>query len=135
MTDEIVIGGDAADVPEGIYPAKLDTIEVRPGVKYEGDFRIWTFTLDNGSSVSGTSSVATSSRSKSYEWIRALLGRKPEKGEKVTLAGLPCQVRVEHDDDGWPRVTDVLPTSQSAGGTAAVPPTVAVAATKEELPF
>jgi hypothetical protein len=132
--DEIVIGGDAEDIPEGIYPGKLDTIEVRPGVQFEGDFRIWTFVLDNGSTVSGTSSTATSSRAKSYKWIKALLGRKPETGEKVKLAGLPCQVRVEHDAEGWPRVTDVLPPAAKAA--AAIPPDAAVAATtSDDLPF
>jgi hypothetical protein len=124
--DEIVIGGDAADIPEGIYPAKVDTIERRPGVQFDGDFRIWTFTLDNGSSVSGTSSTNAGSRSKGYRWIKALLGRKPESGEKVKLAGLPCQVRVEHDDEGWPKVTDVLPPVTSGSATAA---------TADDLPF
>ena len=109
MTTEITIGGDSVDIPAGTYPAKLDTIEVRDGVQFEGEFRVWTFALDNGSSVSGSSSMNTGSKSKGGRWIRNLLGRKPEKGETVKLSGLPCLVVVEEDDKGWPKVTDVLP--------------------------
>ena len=118
MSDgEITIGGDSADIPNGTYPGKVDTIEVRPGVKFEGDFRVWTFALDNGSSVSGTSSMATSQRSKGGRWIKNLLGRKPNPGEKVTLSGRPCMVVVE-EEDGWPKVADVLPpVAQAAAPT------------------
>jgi hypothetical protein len=118
MSDsEIVIGGDAEDIPEGIYPGKLDTIEQRPGIKFEGDFRIWTVILDNGSTVSGTSSTNAGSRSKSYRWIKALIGRTPVQGEKVKLQGLPCMARVEHDAEGWPRLTDILPPQSSPVST------------------
>ena len=110
---EIVIGGDSVDIPAGTYPAKLDTIEVREGVQFEGEFRVWTFALDNGSSVSGSSSMNTGSKSKGGRWIRNLLGRKPEKGETVRLSGLPCLVVVEEDDKGWPKVADVLPPVSS----------------------
>ena len=118
---EITIGGDAEDIPEGLYPGVLDTIEVRPGVQFEGDFRIWTVKLDNGSTVSGTSSTAGGSRSKSYRWIKALIGRKPVAGEKVKLAGLPCTARVEHDAEGWPRLTEILPPSQSSAAPVSDP--------------
>jgi len=121
---EIVIGGDAEDIPEGEHPAKLDTIEVRPGVQFEGDFRVWTFTLDRGASVSGSSSTATGSRSKSYRWIKALLGRKPEPKETVKLTGLPCRVVVEHDAEGWPKVVDVLPAQSSPVSTGTDVPDV-----------
>jgi len=118
---EITIGGDAEDIPEGLYPGILDTIEVRPGVQFEGDFRIWTVKLDNGSTVSGTSSTATGSRSKSYRWIKALLGTTPTAGKSVKLSGLPCTARVEHDAEGWPRLTDILPPSQSSAPPASDP--------------
>lgn len=133
---EIVIGGDSADIPDGEYQGKLDTIEVRPGVKFEGDFRVWTFTLDNGSQISGTSSMGSGPKTKAYRWIRALLGRKPEQGERVRLAGRPCTVVVEANDAGWPAVSDILPAkaTQSPDGTAAGP-LPAAAAVPDDLPF
>ena len=110
MTDttEIVIGGDAADIPNGTYPATLDSIVIKESNAY-GEFRSWTFALEGGALVGGASSMNTGSKSKAGKWIRALLGRKPEKGEKVQLAGRPCMVVVEEDANGWPNVTDVLP--------------------------
>ena len=129
--DEIVIGGDAADIPDGLYPAKVAGIEVLHSVKFDSDFRAWTFRLDNGSECGGSSSLATGNKSKAGKWIKALIGHKPEQGEKVTLAGLPCVVRVEEDGDGWPRVIDVLPP-QTANSTAASVPSDAAAA---DLPF
>ena len=113
--DEIVIGGDAADIPDGIYTAKVDRIEVLHSKAFDSDFRAWTFTLENGSEVSGSTSMNTGSKSKAGKWIKTLLGRKPEQGEKIKLVGLPCQVRVEEDDNGWPRVTDLLPAAATAG--------------------
>ena len=113
--DEIVIGGDAADIPDGIYAAKVDRIEVMHSKAFGSDFRAWTFTLDNGSEVSGSTSMNTGSKSKGGRWIKALLGKTPKQGDKVKLVGLPCQVRVEQDAGGWPRVTDVLPAAAAAG--------------------
>lgn len=136
---EITIGGDTADIPEGTYPATLSTIEVMHSDTYDSDFRVWTFTLENGSEVSGSSSMFTSSKSKGGKWIRALLGRKPDKGEKVTLAGRSCQVVVQEDGNGWPKVTDVIPPAAAPVATAAgasVPSATPVAAgAKDDLPF
>ena len=129
--DEIVIGGDAADIPDGEYTAKVDRIEVMHSKAYDSDFRAWTFRLDSGSEVGGSTSMATGNKSKAGKWIRALLGAKPDQGQKVKLTGLPCRVRVEQDDNGWPRVTDVLPP-QTANSTAASVPSDAAAA---DLPF
>jgi len=110
VTDEIVFGGDSTDIPNGTYPAKLKSIETKTSAAF-GDFRAWDFELDSGSIVGGGSSMATGSKSKGGRWIIALLGRKPDKGEKVgaLLIGKPCLVTVEEDANGWPKVTGVLP--------------------------
>jgi hypothetical protein len=131
MEQEIVIGGDSADIPDGIYPAVVDRIEVMHSKVYDSDFRAWTFRIatpgepGKQSEVSGSTSMATSSKSKGGKWIKTLLGRKPEKDERIKLSGLACQVRVEEGEDGWPKVTDVLP-AVAATPTASVP---------DDLPF
>ena len=114
---EIVIGGDMEDIPEGTYPATVKSIETKESTAF-GEFRAWDFQLENGSVVGGASSMATSSKSKGGRWIRALLGRKPEKGESVNLIGRPCLVVVA-EKEGWPNVTDVLPTLATNGTSQA----------------
>ena len=112
MTDEIVIGGDMADIPEGTYPATLAGIDTKYSEKFASEFRTWDFTLANGSKVGGSSSMATSSKSKGGKWLAAILGRKPVKDEHIALSSLvgqPCMVTVIEDDNGWPKVDAVLP--------------------------
>jgi hypothetical protein len=106
---EIVIGGDMADIPEGTYPATLTAISTRTSAKFEGEFRVWTFTLDSGSVVDGNSSMSTNSKSKGGRWLAALLGRVPAKGETVNPIGRPCLVHVAENGSGWPSVDAVLP--------------------------
>ncbi len=110
MTDEIVFGGDSTDIPNGTYPAKLKSVETKTSAEF-GDFRAWDFELDSGSIVGGGSSMNVGARSKGGRWIIALLGRTPERGEKVgqAIIGKPCLVVVEEDQKGWPKVTSVLP--------------------------
>ena len=138
VTDEIIIGGDAADIPPATYPGKLTGTSVKTSVAY-GDFRAWEFLLDEGHSVDGASSMATGSKSKGGRWIAALLGRKPDKGENVTAAiiGRPCLVVVGLKDE-WPTVTDVLPplagSPTSAGKAPPRPETQVLVETGGELP-
>lgn len=105
---DFVFGGDAADIPPGTYAATLSNLGTKSSDQY-GEFRTWDFTLDNGSEVGGASSMNTGPKSKGGRWGRALLGRQPEKGEKVTLVGRKCLVVVGLNGDDWPTVTDVLP--------------------------
>ena len=124
---EIVIGGDMADISEGTYPATLKSLETKFSEKFGGEFRAWDFELENGSVVGGASSLSTNGKSKGGKWIAALLGRVPEKGEKVTdLVGRKCLVHV-FDKDGWPAVDAVLPPM------AAAPVSVAPAASPAPL--
>jgi hypothetical protein len=96
------------DIPSGTYPAKLIEITTLTSDAF-GDFRRWDFKLENGSGVNGASSMNTGRKSKAGKWIAALLGRSPEKGEAVNVIGRACLVVVEEDNDGWPKVTNVLP--------------------------
>ena len=108
MTDEIVIGGDMADIPEGTYPAILTGLNVKHSDKFDSDFRVFTFTLANGTVVEGSASMRTNPKSKGGRWIAALLGRKPAEGEKVSVIGRACLVTVV-EADGWPKVDAVMP--------------------------
>jgi hypothetical protein len=137
MTDEIIIGGDSVDIPNGTYPAKLARIETKPSAKFDNDFRAWTFKLDNGSVAGGSSSLMTGKKSKGGKWIAALLGRQPKEGENVTaeLIGKPCLVVVEEDDNGWPKVTNVLPPMTAAQPATAQPVAVSQTTISEDIPF
>jgi hypothetical protein len=144
VSDEIVIGGDSVDIPNGTYPAVLTALRTESSAAF-GDFRAWDFTLSEGQTVGGASSMNTGRKSKGGKWIAALLGRQPDKGETVTIIGKPCLVVVEENDDGWPKVTNVLPpmASNSTPAPAEVPlaqPAAvgtesSFAQVSEELPF
>lgn len=72
-------------------------------------FRVWDFTLDDGRTTSGSSSLSTSPKSKGGKWLAAMLGRVPEAGESVEPAGMRCTIIVELDDNGYEKVTTVAP--------------------------
>jgi hypothetical protein len=123
VNDEIVIGGDMEDIPEGTYPATVKSITTKQSEKFGNEFRAWDFTLDSGSVVGGSSSMSTNSKSKGGKWIAAILGRQPAKGEKVlnALIGSRCLVQVI-DKDGWPAVDAVLPPLAVNGATSTPQP-------------
>lgn len=129
MTDEIVIGGDSTDIPNGTYPGTLTSWNVKHSDKFDNDFRVWTFTLEAGNVVEGASSMATSSKSKGGRWIAALLGTKPEKGASVQVIGKKALLVVSSDRTEWPEVTDVLPPL--AGGSTTPVERTETAATQE----
>jgi hypothetical protein len=145
MTDDIVIGGDAEDIPPGTYPAKLTALGDAESVAF-GAFKTWDFTLDNGSRVGGASSLNSGRKSKLYRWASAL-GVKD--GETLSTAiGHACLVVVGLNKDGWPTVENVLPPLAAQNGSgrpkkAEVAPVVTPTRTEapgapvvvEELPF
>lgn len=133
MSDDIVIGGDAEDIPPGTYPAKLSALGDAESVAF-GAFKTWDFTLDDGSRVGGASSLNSGRKSKLYRWASAL-GVKD--GETLSSAiGKACLVVVGLKD-GWPTVTDVLPplAAQNGAGRGKKPEVVpAVTPTRTEAP-
>lgn len=136
MTDEIIIGGDAEDIPPGTYPGTLTATTVKHSDKFDSDFRVWTFALDSGSVIEGSSSMNTGSRSKGGRWIAALLGRVPEKGEKPALIGRRALISVILGDDGWPKVGEVIAEPSTSEPKARSAPKAAAAVSEpEELMF
>lgn len=84
-------------------------------------FRVWEFTLDDGRTTSGSSSLSTSPKSKGGKWLAALIGRVPEAGEEVEPIGRRCTIIVELDDNGYEKVTTVAPP-ESKGPKSPVKP-------------
>ena len=108
---------DALD--EGIYDAVLDGIE--EGDNDFGAFRKWTFlvqTPDGERTITAMTSGASGPKAKAYKWASVLLGHKPT-GEEEQLHGLPCQVHLIVNDDGFNRVETLLPAAkrQQQGST------------------
>jgi hypothetical protein len=125
VSEVIVIGGDAEDIPPGTHPGTLTGIEVKHSDKFNSDFRVWKFTLDNGSVVEGTTSMFTNPKSKGGRWLSALVGGKVTTGQSVEPIGKRALVVVEIGPDEWPRVQAVVAepstTPQNAPGAPAAP--------------
>jgi hypothetical protein len=97
-------------VAAGSYPARVTGCETRAAKDGSGEFRVWEFTLDDGTgrTVGATSSMQTSPKSKAGRWIAAMLGRTPDVEEDVEVIGLPVTIGVILNDDGFERVDQVL---------------------------
>lgn len=134
MTEEMTMTvGAVPIVPDGTYPGTLIALEdfLAPDFNNPDDnktLRRWTFGLDgevdvdgNPAEIDGVSSTALGPRSKAYEWIEALLGRKLDKGETITrsmLLNKTCLVKVEQNKDGYSKVTAIIPAPRARGGTS-----------------
>lgn len=126
------------EVPEvqaldpGIYPANVTGLEVKT-LDDGTSFRIWSFAIKDelGTKVTASSSMAFGSKSKTYKWVTALIGRTPIPGEKLEVVGLSCQLHLIVDEDsGYNRVEAVLPSgvpvrSASPTTTSAASPSAA----------
>lgn len=102
-------------IEAGVYDAVLDDIET--GDNDFGPFRKWFFTVQtpNGEkTITAMTSGASGPRSKAYAWATTLLGHKPT-GEEEQLRGLPCQVHLAINEDGFNRVAALLPASVAKG--------------------
>ena len=151
----MTIGGGASLEP-GTYEATLTALEDFHYDDGEGEktLRRWTFGTDEvdaatgeAISIDGVSSLATGPKSKAFAWLTALIGRTPTTGESFTpstLVGRPCMVTVILNDDGYSKVSAVVPPPKRKPVAAPAPafvaaPAAAVEATAEaastELPF
>lgn len=126
----LTVTGYIPSIKPGAYPATLVSVEERvPKADPSNVFRVWLFEIDDGSkrTVDGTSSLATSSKSKAAKWITALIGRPPVEGETLELEGLPCTIVVGTNDDGYERVEavtarSVAPVTTEVPGPPYTPP-------------
>jgi hypothetical protein len=134
------------NVQPGTYPAVVTDCSTRQAKDGGGEFRVWEFTLadDSGRTVSATSSMQTSPKSKAGKWIAAMIGRVPDPEEDIEVVGLPCTVSVILNDDGFERVETVIaraapaprrPTKAQDAPQGAVAVEVEEEATADPLPF
>lgn len=112
----------------GAYRAKLVSVEEADGTNFEtGEpepFRRWTFEITEegyeGQEIFGSSSMAFGPRAKARSWVEALVGRKLERGEKVSeeeLVGKECDLGIEMketDRGTFPRINSVHPVRKKS---------------------
>jgi len=131
-------------VKPGAYQAVCTGVEEKaPKADPANIFRVWSFQLTDGSLrlVEGSSSLATSPKSKGGKWVAALLGRVPEVGEEFDPTGMACTVIVAiKETTGYEYVETVAPPAASpttpVGAPVTAPaPAVAAEGTDDDLPF
>jgi hypothetical protein len=103
----ITVAAYTPNVKPGAYQAVCTGVQTK-ATKDGGEFRVWDFTLGNGQTVSGSSSLATSPKSKGGKWLAALVGHTPEAGESVEPVGQRCTIIVAlKDETGYEYVETV----------------------------
>ncbi len=119
---EIIVESQAnvVKIDEGIYPAKLKSIEKRTIRTRDGQERevfVWTFEVDTKEEIvelQGLTNARVSTGinpSKAYRWLCAILGRQLEVGEKIKvedLIGRKCIVVVEDRETRFGVVSRVV---------------------------
>ena len=143
----LTVGAYTPQVEPGTYQATITAVTEATSQKDGSTFRRWDFTLDDGRTVTGTSSLAFSAKSKAGEWMTAILGRALVKDEQIEPVGLRCTISVVLNEDGYERIAGVFaPTSKPApvrpapsvaasDVAASVPPADSAEAATDELPF
>lgn len=140
----ITAGAPQTDIEPGAYEVTLLAIEgprtilpqSGPNAGKEVDLYDWTFTLEDGTELQGSTSTKSGPKSKLYAWVTALLGGTPPPTEakfKVDdLVGRMAIATVTIDDGGWPRIQQLGPVLATKSRTKPQP----VSATaKDDEPF
>ena len=134
MTDELILMTKTIPVVEpGTYPGTLGalaTFTYGEGPDTKTLLR-WTFFLDYpvdehgiGMEVEGVSSLAMGPKAKAFGWVAVLIGRNPGKDDafrQADLIGKRCLVTVILNDDGYSKVSTLVPEPK-APQKASVPP-------------
>lgn len=131
-------GADAPEIEDGIYPADFDGAvqESHPdwagknkfGGDDDGERIRWDFTLfDQGDPVPVNilSNLNFNVKSKTVPLAVRILKGLLTKAEYVafeagsspdadSLQGRRCQVQIEHNENGWPKIIAVLPVGKAA---------------------
>ncbi len=107
-------------IKPGPYQAVCTEVEDKVNPKdTTQEFRVWHFQLTDGSlrTIDGTSSLATSPKSKGGKWAAALIGHQPEAGELVEPEGKPCTIIVAiKETTGYEYVETVAPPAAPLSG-------------------
>ncbi len=125
-------------IKPGPYQAVCTEVEDKVNPKdTTQEFRVWHFQLSDGSlrTIDGTSSLATSPKSKGGKWAAALIGHQPEAGELVEPEGKPCTIIVAiKETTGYEYVETVAPPAAPQTG-AQKAEAIHAAQEGDELPF
>jgi len=131
------VKGYVPSVKPGAYQAVCTSVEERsPKNDPTNVFRVWLFTLTDGSqrTVDGSSSLSTSPKSKAGKWLTAILGHPPVEGEMAAPEGMPCTIVVAiKDTTGYEYVETVTPPAEAA--PVSVAPTSPQGIVEGDLPF
>lgn len=104
----------APDIPDGQYPATLEKVESETG-SY-GPMRKWHWLIEVNDKIEPLSSITsanTGTRSKSYQWLTALIGRAPKAGERIEdPTGTRVLLTIQENEKGYPTVMAVAPYSE-----------------------
>ena len=126
------VKGYIPSIKPGAYQAVCTSVEERsPKADPTNIFRVWTFELADGShrTVDGSSSLASSPKSKGGKWLRAILGREPIEGETVAPEGMPCTIIVAiKETTGYEYVETVAPPATPADSSVTITATNTAAA-------
>jgi hypothetical protein len=76
------------EIPDGTYKATLEKVEVAEGTfnGVTGPIRKWYFLCEVGQEllpISATSSMGTGPKTKTHEWLTAILGEAPKSGDTI----------------------------------------------------
>ena len=112
------------EIADGTYPAILERVEPYNHPQY-GDGRKWHWLIEHEGKMDSLSSITsgnTGPKSKSYQWLTALLGRAPKAGEEIEdPTGTKVLLQITHNDKGFPTVAAVLPFSEPQQALPGIP--------------
>ena len=153
-TITISAGAPASDLTPGVYEVTLTdiseprTIYPQTGVNAgkEVQLRDWTFAIEDGTEVTGSASIASGPKSKTFAWLTALLGgTPPEVGKpyaKSQLVGREALATITIDEGGWAKIANLSARPKARAAQPATAPTTSArrpvaqpVATDDALPF
>lgn len=140
MTEAIITvsaGAPETNLENGVYEVTLvDISEPRTILPQTGknagkevQLRDWTFALDNDTQITGSASIASGPKSKTFSWLTALLGGAPpavgQAFSKPDLIGRTALATINIDENGWPRIMSLSAMPRQRTQTPAPAPAAA----------
>lgn len=128
LTITVSAGAPQLDIDPGAYEVTLLSIEgprtilpqTGPNAGKEVDLYDWTFTLEDGTEIRGSTSTSSGPKSKLYAWLTALLGGTPpptdSKFSVDDLIGRMAVATIAIEESGWPRITNLSAVAKRKAG-------------------
>jgi hypothetical protein len=124
------------NVTPGVYQAVCTGVEEKaPKNDPTNIFRVWKFTLADGSgrTVEGSTSIQTTPKSKGGKWLLALFGRAPQIGEVIEPVGQRCTIVVAIKDTTGYEYVETIAAPAADNKPQAAPPVIETV-TADEAP-